>query len=125
MKVAVKINLSQQGIKNQIAKEAKVTREELDVMMLSPRKAREISDLMVQGMRTSFVLEDRKNIFIHAVGLNISLIMFEETNNAAESIDDIPENMIEVLESFEAVVEGSVDYEHMQWTAENVYQRLV
>ena len=125
MRVATKVVLDEQGVRNMVAKEAGISRAELDKELKSPRALRAASDLLLQGMKTTFILEGKKDVYTHSVGLDISMIVMEDTLNAAKVIEEIPTEVLELLISVEAVIEGSEEYNHLVWTAENVYEKLV
>ena len=124
MRVATKVVLDEQGVRNMVAKEAGISRAELDKELKSPRALRAASDLLLQGMKTTFILEGKKDVYTHSVGLDISLILLGETNGK-DMVGELTEDMFMLIESFEFAVEGTFEYDHYMWTAENVYEKLV
>ena len=121
-KMVMKMVLKESGIRNMAAKEAGLTRAQLDLALEDLRVAREAEVLMLQGMANSFK-EQGKTAYVHAVGLNISLILLGELDGK-DMAKDFDDSMISLIETFEFAVEGTENYNHLIWAAENVYERL-
>ena len=121
-KMVMKMVLKESGIRNMAAKEAGLTRAQLDLALEDLRVAREVETKMLQGMANSFK-EQGKEAYCHNVGLNISLILVGELDGK-DMAKDFDDSMIGLIDSFEFAVEGTDLYDHYMWAAENVYTQL-
>ena len=121
-KMVMKMFLKESGIRNLAAKEAGLTRAQLDLALEDLRVAREAEVLMLQGMANSFK-EQGKTAYVHNVGLNMTLILVGELDGK-DMAKDFDDTMIGLIESFEFALEGSDLYDHYMWAATNVYTKL-
>ena len=121
-KMVLKLFLKESGIRNLAAKEAGLTRAQLDLALEDLRVAREAEVLMLQGMANSFK-EQGKTAYVHNVGLNMTLILVGEMDGK-DMAKDFDDKMIGLIESFEFAIEGTDLYNHYIWAAENVYEKL-
>ena len=121
-KMVMKMVLKESGIRNLAAKSAGLSREQLDVTLKDLRVAREVEQKIIEGMANSFK-EQGKTAYCHNVGLNISLILLGEMDGK-DMTKELTDDMISLIDSFEFAVEGTENYNHLIWAAENVYEKL-
>ncbi len=121
-KMVMKMVLKEDGIRNLAATSAGISRTELDVALKDIRVLREAECKMIEGMANSFK-EQGKEAYCHNVGLNISLILLGELDGK-DMAKDFDDTMIGLIESFEFAIEGTENYNHLLWAAENVYDKL-
>jgi len=118
-KMVMKMVLSEQGILKQIQKmDARITPE----LLADLRVMREVEQKMIEGMGASFK-EQGKTAYIHSVGLSFSLILLGEMDGK-DMAKELTDDMIGLIDSFEFAVEGTENYNHLIWTAENIYDKI-
>ena len=118
-KMVMKMVLSEQGIMKQIQKmDSRITPELLQDLRVS----REVETKMLEDMSVSFK-EQGKTAYCHNVGLQFSLILIGEMNGK-DMTKELTDDMISLIETFEFAIEGTENYNHLLWAAENVYEKL-